>query len=86
VGEMAIEGLDVERTKGGIDVVRCEGCATGMAREACCLLGTYKVSANMRTFGSTRLETKNKDVLARPGVSGILRHSPAFPRFRLEGC
>ena len=43
-----IEGLDVERAEGGIDVVRCEGGPVGMAREACCFLGGYQPSADMR--------------------------------------
>ena len=48
VGEVAIKGLDIERTEGGIDVVRCKGCVVGMAREACCFLGVYQSSADMR--------------------------------------
>lgn len=34
MGEVAVEGLDVEGAKSGVDVVRREGCAMGMAREA----------------------------------------------------
>ncbi len=34
MGEVAIEGLDVERAESGVDVVCREGCAMSMAREA----------------------------------------------------
>jgi hypothetical protein len=81
VGEVAVEGLDVERAEGGVDVVRREGCAMGMARETRCFLVEYGLDCER-----TKLETKREDVLGRPGVYDIPRRSPAFPRFRLEGC
>ena len=86
VGEVTIEGLDVERAESGVDVVRREGCAMGMAREARRFLGKNGLSANMRAFESTKLETRHEDVLARPGVYDIPRRLPAFLRFRPEGC
>ena len=86
MGEVAIEGFDVERAESSVDVVRREGCAMGMAREARRFLGKNGLSVNMRAFESTKLETTGEDVLARPGVYDIPRRLPAFPRFRPEGC
>lgn len=87
MGEVAIEGLDVESTESGIDVVRCKSCAMGMAGEAGGFLKNMgRQRTNTRMLGSIRLETTSEDILARLGVSGIPRRSPAFRRFRPEGC
>lgn len=87
MGEVAVEGLDVERAESGVDVVRREGCAMGMAREARCFLGNTDYQQNMRAFWVlNKLETKSEDILGRPGVYDIPHRSPAFLRFHPEGC
>jgi len=83
---VAVEGLDVERAEGGVDVVRREGCTMGMTREARCFLVNIEYQRTCERSGVLKSETKREDVLARPGVYGIPRRSPAFPRFRREGC